>query len=93
MQFAAFVITTNRLKICLWVALKLRGVIDRELLRSDEGQIRNGLKCFRKASPEQKKPGTGFYDLAAKRGRDVSNKMRLWISELHKVHDCWANAM
>jgi hypothetical protein len=33
-------------------------------------------------------PGTGFYDLAAKRGRDVSDKVTLWVDELHKVHDC-----
>jgi hypothetical protein len=37
-------------------------------------------------------PGTGFYDLAAKLGRDTSDKLRLWVSELHKVHDYWANA-
>jgi hypothetical protein len=36
-------------------------------------------------------PGTGFYDLAAKLGRDTSDKLRLWVSELHKVHDYWAN--
>jgi len=37
-------------------------------------------------------PGIGFYDLAAKRGRDTSDKLRLWVTELHKVHDYWANA-
>jgi len=37
-------------------------------------------------------PGAGFYDLAAKLGRDTSDKLKLWVSELHKVHDYWANA-
>lgn len=37
-------------------------------------------------------PGVGFYDLAAKLGRDTSDRLRLWVSELHKVHDYWANA-
>jgi hypothetical protein len=36
-------------------------------------------------------PGTGFFDLAAKRGRDTSDKMKLWVAELHKVHGYWAN--
>lgn len=37
-------------------------------------------------------PGIGFYDLAAKRGRDISDKTKLWVAELHRVHDYWANS-
>jgi hypothetical protein len=36
-------------------------------------------------------PGKGFYDLAAKLGRDTSDKVKLFVSELHKVHGYWAN--
>jgi hypothetical protein len=38
-------------------------------------------------------PGHGFYELAGKLGRNSSDKVKLWVSELHKVHDHWANAM
>jgi hypothetical protein len=37
-------------------------------------------------------PGTGFYRLAAARGKNMSDKVKLWVSELHKVHNQWANA-
>jgi hypothetical protein len=37
-------------------------------------------------------PGVGFYDLACKRGRDTSDRLKLWVAELHKVHDHWANS-
>lgn len=36
-------------------------------------------------------PGQGFYDLAEKLGYDTSDKVKLWVRELHKVHDYWAN--
>jgi len=36
-------------------------------------------------------PGSGFYELAATLGKDVSDKVRFWVSELHRVHDQWAN--
>jgi hypothetical protein len=36
-------------------------------------------------------PGVGFYELAQSLGRDTSDHMKLWVLELHKVHDYWAN--
>ena len=36
-------------------------------------------------------PGDGFYEMAEKRGRNVSDRMVLWVSEFKKVHDYWAN--
>jgi len=36
-------------------------------------------------------PGAGFYDLANSLGFDVKDKMKFWISELHKVHGHWSN--
>ena len=36
-------------------------------------------------------PGIGFYELAEKLGRDTSDRMKLWVTELHKVHDYWGN--
>ena len=35
-------------------------------------------------------PGSGFFELAEKRGRDVSDRMVLWVTEFKKVHDYWA---
>ena len=37
-------------------------------------------------------PGDGFYELAAQLGRNTSDRLTLWVAELHKVHDYWANA-
>ena len=37
-------------------------------------------------------PGVGFYELAAQLGRDTSDRLKLWVEELHKVHDYWADA-
>jgi len=37
-------------------------------------------------------PGKGFYDLAAELGGDVSDKVKFWVSELHRVHNHWANS-
>jgi len=36
-------------------------------------------------------PGAGFYDLANSLGFDVKDKMKFWISELHKVDGHWSN--
>jgi hypothetical protein len=36
-------------------------------------------------------PGVGFYELAEQLGRKTSNRIELWIAEMHKVHDYWAN--
>ena len=37
-----------------------------------------------------KRPGTGFYELAESRGRDVSDIIVTWINEVNKVHAVWA---
>ncbi|MFC3051399.1 hypothetical protein [Kordiimonas pumila] len=34
-------------------------------------------------------PGPGFYELAKSKGRDISDKQKCWIDELHKVHAIW----
>jgi molybdopterin synthase catalytic subunit len=36
-------------------------------------------------------PGISFFDLAATRGRDVSDRMALWVSEFKRVQDFWTN--
>jgi hypothetical protein len=36
-------------------------------------------------------PGSGFYEFAAQRGRDMSDKTKGWITELHRVHEYWSN--
>ena len=37
-----------------------------------------------------RKPGPGFFRLAAIRGRDASDSDRCWIEELKRVHDVWS---
>lgn len=34
-------------------------------------------------------PGDGFFDLAAVLGRDVSDRLRVWIEEFNRVVDYW----
>jgi hypothetical protein len=34
-------------------------------------------------------PGQGFFDLAKKRGRDTSNKLKFWSEELKSVYYYW----
>lgn len=36
-------------------------------------------------------PGNGFFDLAAKLGRDTSNREKLWIEEFSKVCAAWGH--
>lgn len=36
-------------------------------------------------------PGTGFFELAKKLGRDTSDIVGCWIKELKKVHAYWSN--
>jgi len=36
-------------------------------------------------------PGLGFYELAQSLGLDVSDRVKCWIRELHRVHDYWSN--
>jgi len=35
-------------------------------------------------------PGTGFFELAKRLGRDTSNILECWVSELKKVHSVWS---
>jgi hypothetical protein len=34
-------------------------------------------------------PGHGFYELASSRGRDMSDRVKGWIAEVHRVHAYW----
>lgn len=36
-------------------------------------------------------PGNGFFEVAARRGRDMSDRTKCWVAELHKVHGYWSN--
>jgi hypothetical protein len=35
-------------------------------------------------------PGPGFFELAKRLGRNVSNIIECWVEELHKVHGVWS---
>lgn len=35
-------------------------------------------------------PGPGFFELARKMGRDVSDLLTCWVEEFKKVHSSWA---
>ena len=37
------------------------------------------------------KPGPGFFDLARGLGLDTGDTDRLWIEQIHKVHDYWSS--
>ena len=36
-------------------------------------------------------PGPGFFELAEKLGRDVSDELKCWVNEFNRVHDYYAN--
>ncbi len=36
-------------------------------------------------------PGPGFFQLAKKLGRDLSDKTTCWVEELHRVHGYWGS--
>lgn len=36
-------------------------------------------------------PGAGFYALAEELGRPKEEKTKMWVKELHLVHDYWSN--
>ncbi|WP_157755520.1 hypothetical protein [Neomegalonema perideroedes] len=36
-------------------------------------------------------PGQGFYELANQLGRDTSDILSCWVSELHRVHAAWSS--
>ena len=36
-------------------------------------------------------PGPGFFKMAQSRGRDTSDPVEFWISELQRVHDVWSS--
>lgn len=35
-------------------------------------------------------PGSGFFDLAKRLGRDTSDVMQCWLNEYRRVHDYWS---
>jgi hypothetical protein len=35
-------------------------------------------------------PGPGFFQLAKKLGRQISDKTTCWVEELHRVHGHWS---
>jgi hypothetical protein len=35
-------------------------------------------------------PGPGFYEMAKALGRDTSDPVKCWVSELHRVHGIWS---
>lgn len=34
-------------------------------------------------------PGPGWFELARQRGRNVSDKLRVWTDEINKVYAAW----
>ena len=35
-------------------------------------------------------PGSGFFEIATRCGRDMLNKQKCWVDELHAVHGYWS---
>jgi hypothetical protein len=34
-------------------------------------------------------PGSGFFEIAARNGRDMSDREKCWVAELHRVQGYW----
>jgi hypothetical protein len=63
------------------------GQISRDEFRSGRGML--SVVVIHKSGDQE--PGPGFYECAEDLGLDVSDRMSLWVSQLHKVHGYWAN--
>ena len=67
------------------------GEILGEISKSEDAEGRGMLSALVVHMQNDLEPGNGFYTCAESLGRDVSNRQACWITEMHKVHDYWAN--
>ena len=49
-----------------------------------------GMRSSLVLSKETSEPGTGFFALAEQLGKDVSDPMKFWVTEMNKVYADWA---
>ena len=62
------------------------GEISREEFKNGRGML--SVIVVHKYGDQE--PGNGFYECAEGLGLDVSNRMAVWVNQLHAVHGYWA---
>ena len=55
----------------------------------DEDSAGRGMLSAYVVSAESGGPGGGFFELAEKLGRDVADRDKFWVEELHHVESAW----
>lgn len=60
-----------------------------DISRSENNAGRGMLSAFVIHKNPKYKPGKGFFELAKKLGRDVSDEDKFWVEEVTKVHLAW----
>lgn len=60
-------------------------------IASDEDKAGRGLLTAVVVHKHDGQPGLGFYELAKTRGRDISDQLKCWSTELRAVFDYWAD--
>src|SRR3954447_13635131 len=59
-------------------------------ISSAEHECGRGMLSALVLSKDGGEPGSGFYSLAERLGRDVSDRERFWLAEFNRVHADWA---
>lgn len=68
---------------------RLFGLLD-EISTEEDGAGRGLLSVVVVHKDGDQRPGPGFFQLAKQRGRDTSDVVACWISELQKVYTYWS---
>ena len=59
-------------------------------IASEEDEARRGLLTALVVRKDDGAPGSGFFEMAKERGRDISDPDRCWIEELKNVYVVWS---
>ena len=59
-------------------------------IASEEDEARRGLLTALVVHKNDGIPGSGFFDMAEERGRDISDPLTCWIEELENVYAIWS---
>jgi hypothetical protein len=54
-----------------------------------EDAVRRGMLTVVVVRQQEQMPGNGFFQLAARLGRDTSDKAKCWAEEINRVHKAW----
>ena len=59
-------------------------------IASEEDEARRGLLTALVVHKDDGAPGSGFFEMAEERGRDISDPDTCWIEELNNVYAVWS---